>query len=143
MFYSFYEVKGSSLFTASGTLYYHVFNISFCTNKPAQCFKNVSIEQGPSSVNALVCQSTVFPPTVGAARESSASAASTMGSTSSYGIYVSDWVSKPLSTHATSIADHIVGISYAPSIVGVSVAQDIHDEMRHPRQFHFFFTTPE
>ncbi|ODM99963.1 hypothetical protein Ocin01_06725 [Orchesella cincta] len=134
----FHAVRGSSLFTASGTQYYHVFNISFCAESNAHCYKNVSLQPGMmnenSRVEALVCQSTIFPPAVGQAFDSTDNAG--------YEGYM-NYISKPISTHASSLGDHLVGISHSPSILGISVADEIHDHIKFPHQLHFFFSTPE
>ncbi|CAG7786969.1 unnamed protein product [Allacma fusca] len=133
----FHMVRGNSLFTASGTQYYHVFNISFCTDENAQCYKNVSLQHGYEDqnmkVDALVCQSTVFPPTVSASMESETYGAPGFGA----------FASKPLSTHASSLGDHLIGISHNPSINGISIEESINKQMSHPQQFHFFYSTPE
>ena len=97
-------VRGSSLFTASGTQYYHVYNVSFCANGNARCDKNVSLPHGYDTqqnptVEALVCQSTIFPATSSLNME--------MNSNDEYPVSSP----KPLSTHAGSLGDHLVGTS--------------------------------
>ncbi|OXA45682.1 hypothetical protein Fcan01_19695 [Folsomia candida] len=138
-----YTVRGSSLFTASGTQYFHVFNISLCSDSYATCEKNVSAQHGidPSSrVEALICQSTIFPPAL-----SSGSSMEPDSSSSGYSDGYSEMIMKPLSTHASSLGDHLMGISPAPSILGIPIADDIRNQIlntsRH--QLHFFYSTPE
>lgn len=102
----------------------------------ANCYKNVSLQHGVdnqnSRVEALVCQSTIFPPAVGMSVDSESGNRG-----------YSDILAKPLSTHASSLGDHLVGISHSPSILGLSVVGDIQTHLEHPHQFHFFYSTPE
>ena len=132
-------IRGNSLFTASGTQYYHVFNISFCMEQNAECYKNVSIQHGYENQNmkveSLICQSTVFPPTVASSLESDSYNSQGFGTT---------FTAKPLSTHASSLGDHLIGISHAPSINGEPIIQDEPGRgLSDPLQIHFFYSTPE
>lgn len=151
-------MRGTPLFTSSGTQYYHAYNISFCTDEKAQCYKNVSLPRGFESqlqnprIEALICQSTIFPPSVGMGME-----------TNSYG-NVGMTPLKPLSTHAGSLGDHLIGkstsvkcvwkspnfnlsiilgISHSPSLLGLSAAHAIQEHLEFPHQFHFFYSTTE
>ena len=88
-------VKGSNLFTGSGTKYYHGFNVSLCGgDKTVTCSQNVTSEEtyGKSSINQLsyvppvkgvICRSTFIP---------------------------SSSAQKPLSTQPTSLGDYITKI---------------------------------
>jgi ribosomal protein S27E len=129
------------LFTASGTQYFHVFNVSLCTDSYAKCYKNVSLQHGvdnqSTSVEALVCQSTIFPPAGGTVDTSESI------SDGSFNNGYSEMLAKPLSTHASSLGDHLIGISHTPSILGLSVTDDMQSNVAHPHQFHFFYSTPE
>lgn len=95
-------VKGASLFSASGTQYFHVYNISFCADGNARCDKNVSLPHGYDTqqqnpfVEAFICQSTIFPATSGLYLESNEN---------EYGASSP----KPISTHAGSLGDHLIG----------------------------------
>ncbi|XP_063436075.1 endosome/lysosome-associated apoptosis and autophagy regulator family member 2-like isoform X3 [Mytilus trossulus] len=93
-------VKGSNLFTGSGTKYYHGFNISLCGgDKMVTCTQNVSSPEKSTSeskfsesslVKGVVCRSTIIPSTD---------------------------ASKSLSTQPTSLGDYIDKIVTNKSLV--------------------------
>ncbi|KAK7486715.1 hypothetical protein BaRGS_00021999, partial [Batillaria attramentaria] len=61
-------VQGGRLFTSSGTMYYHGFNLTLCNAGDGEmpvCLNNVTTESQvlnmPSKVSAMVCRSTLIP----------------------------------------------------------------------------------
>lgn len=110
-------VKGSRLFTASGAVYYHLFNISICGWPAATCSNNVSYQlQGQASqVDSLVCRTTIVP---------------------------SQWAEGDLilSTQAVTLADELVGVTQQHMFMNMRVIDEFINESYS--DLHFYYATP-
>ncbi|KAH7948001.1 hypothetical protein HPB52_017604 [Rhipicephalus sanguineus] len=118
---SYLEVRGRKLFTASGTQYYHVFNISLCGNegKPvAVCGNNVTYhmqdEFSGDSVMSQVCRSTIVP-----------SQQADIGT--------------PLAIQSVSLGDELVGITTRPSYNDIDVLKEFLPGPGQKPDVHFFY----
>ncbi|KAG8189614.1 hypothetical protein JTE90_018969 [Oedothorax gibbosus] len=119
------EVKGNPLFTASGTQYFHVFNISLCGQggKPASvCRNNVTYHsldpQTEEVVNSFVCRATIVPSQSGDVRES-------------------------LVTQSVSLADTLIGITTKHKLGNIEVAEEFVKSAEGQSDIHFFYTSTE
>ncbi|GFY63450.1 UPF0577 protein KIAA1324-like [Trichonephila inaurata madagascariensis] len=122
---AYMEVKGSPLFTASGTQYFHVFNISLCgqNGKPTSvCRNNVTYHsldpQTEEMVNSFVCRATIVPSQNGDGRES-------------------------LVTQSVSIGDTLVGITTKHKLNDIEVVDEFVQSSEGQSDIHFFYTSPE
>lgn len=114
------EVRGSHLFTFSGTQYFHLFNISLCGRSLAVCRNNVTYHSiGPQledDVHALVCRSTIIP-------------SQTDGSDS------------VMAFQAVSLGDNLIGISPQPTLRNISVAAEFIQSAKGNSDVHFFYSS--
>ena len=119
------EVRGSPLFTASGTQYFHVFNISLCGQggKPiAECKNNVTYHsldpQTEEMVSSFVCRATIVPSQSGAG-------------------------SVPLVTQSVSLGDTLIGITTKHKLHNIQVAEEFTQGAEGQSDIHFFYTSSE
>lgn len=117
----FLEIRGRKLFTASGTQYYHAFNISLCSNqgKPAAvCANNVTYhmqdEYLSDSVHSQVCRSTIVP-----SQQSE--------------------MSTPLAIQSMSLGDELIGITTRPSYNDISVIKEFLPGPGQKEDIHFYY----
>lgn len=59
-------LKGGSLFTAGGTQYFHLFNISLCGVHEVSCINNITTSgsdtfEEADGINSMICRSTIIP----------------------------------------------------------------------------------
>ncbi|KAB7497174.1 hypothetical protein Anas_02860 [Armadillidium nasatum] len=113
-------VIGSTLFTSSGTKYFHMFNISLCGDAVVSCANNVSynLEGEITSVQARACRSTIVP----GLEESSRSRMSA------------------LATQSVSLGDHLLGVTKNDSMHGIRVIEEFIDSKKE--DLHFYYSTP-
>lgn len=118
---SFLELRGRKLFTASGTQYYHAFNISLCGNdgKPAaMCTNNVTYhmqdEYAGDHIKSQVCRSTIVP-----SQQSEMSA--------------------PLAIQSVSLGDELIGITTKSSYNNISVLNEFLPGPGQKPDIHFFY----
>ncbi|XP_042895596.1 endosome/lysosome-associated apoptosis and autophagy regulator family member 2 isoform X1 [Parasteatoda tepidariorum] len=121
----FTEVRGSPLFTASGTQYFHVFNISLCgsSGKPvAMCKNNVTYHsldpQTEEMVNSFICRATVVPSQSSESRD-------------------------PLVTQSVSLGDTLVGITTKHKLGNIEVVDEFVESAEGQSDIHFFYSSTE
>ncbi|CAG0879037.1 unnamed protein product [Darwinula stevensoni] len=126
------QVQGAKLFTASGSEYYNVFNISLCGTPLAECTNNVSwrktldifrdsVESSIPLANEIrvesyVCRSTLVPAGDGKGHP-------------------------PLAAMALSFGDTILGITRSPQLDEVKVHKEFINPKEYPKDIHFYYTT--
>ncbi|XP_076341367.1 endosome/lysosome-associated apoptosis and autophagy regulator family member 2-like isoform X1 [Tachypleus tridentatus] len=122
---TFNELRGSQLFTASGTQYFHVFNISLCgrDGKPmAVCRNNVSYDekveqfQTNNEIRSMVCRSTLVPSTGQVA-------------------------SLPIATQSVSLGDTLIGITTKSSYNNISIVKEFVEGQAHHNDINFYYTS--
>ncbi|XP_037070770.1 endosome/lysosome-associated apoptosis and autophagy regulator family member 2-like [Pollicipes pollicipes] len=115
-------IEGSTLFTASGTQYFHLFNMSLCGGARATCRNNVSYHEEQLAdeklVQSFLCRSTVVP------------ARGEDGSRQSY------------ATQSVSLADHLLGVTAEPTLGDMAVYPEFLPQATGALDLHFFFTSP-
>ncbi|XP_063598992.1 endosome/lysosome-associated apoptosis and autophagy regulator family member 2-like isoform X2 [Penaeus indicus] len=117
-------VMGSTLFTSSGTKFYHMFNISLCGNTSVVCTNNVTynMEGEVSTVASRVCRSTIVPGVEG------------MSGLFRVGA---------IATQSVSLGDHLVGVTTNPSYLNISVIKEfVQPNRTNRRDLHFYYSTP-
>ncbi|CAL4108298.1 unnamed protein product [Meganyctiphanes norvegica] len=112
-------VVGSTLFTSSGTKYFHMFNISLCGDTRVTCLNNVSYNLDGESTTVVghVCRSTIVPAVEGLPGRVGA-----------------------VATQSVSLGDHLLGVTTNSSLMGI----DVIEEFVKPdsKDIHFFYTSP-
>ncbi|XP_076357562.1 endosome/lysosome-associated apoptosis and autophagy regulator family member 2-like isoform X1 [Tachypleus tridentatus] len=120
----FNEIRGTPLFTASGTQYFHVFNISLCGHdgKPkAVCKNNVSYHetvgeiQKEEEIRSMICRSTFVPSSEGG--------------------------SSTLATQSVSLGDTLIGITTRPVYNNISIVEEFVEGQAHQKDIHFYYSS--
>uniref|UniRef100_T1J4E8 MRH domain-containing protein n=1 Tax=Strigamia maritima TaxID=126957 RepID=T1J4E8_STRMM len=125
----YHTVEGNPLFTANGTQYYHLFNITLCGKRISGstiCRNNVTthvkLEGTENRIESIVCRSTIVPPK------------------SNNDI--------PLSTQSVSVGDHLLGITTAKQLGRISIPKNIFDDKIDAEMgslnndLNFFYSSP-
>ncbi|XP_042213922.1 endosome/lysosome-associated apoptosis and autophagy regulator family member 2-like isoform X1 [Homarus americanus] len=115
---------GSTLFTSSGTKFFHMFNISLCGNTSVTCANNVSysIEGESTSVTSRVCRSTVVP--------------------KMEGLYGPGRI-EAVATQSVTLGDHLVGVSINTTLMDITVIEEFQlPNNSLKKDLHFFYKTP-
>lgn len=121
------SLTAGTLFTSSGTKFYHVFNISICGNTTVNCSNNISYsldgEPASNTVISRVCRFTLVPGVEGV---------------------IEGGHTGKLATQSVSLGDHLVGYSTNTTLMNISVI----DEFINPYpavspDLHFFYTAPQ
>ncbi|KAK3864258.1 hypothetical protein Pcinc_028364 [Petrolisthes cinctipes] len=119
------SMMGSTLFTSSGTKFFHMFNISLCGNTSVTCANNVSfnMEGEATTVMSRVCRSTIVPGVEGG----SESGGSRTGA---------------VATQSVTLGDHLVGVTTNTSLMDITVIEEFREPNASHNDLHFFYTTP-
>lgn len=119
------EVKGSTLFTAKGTQYYHIFNISLCGKNGeamAACKNNVTYHsldpQQEEKINSFVCRETVVPSQIGS-------------------------VGPPTVTQSVSLGDTLIGITTENKFGKLQVIDEFDKSANGQNVINFFYMSTE
>ncbi|XP_043246470.1 endosome/lysosome-associated apoptosis and autophagy regulator family member 2-like isoform X2 [Amphibalanus amphitrite] len=117
-----FPIEGSTLFTASGTQYFHLFNMSLCGGAQATCKNNVSYHDDGVDravvAESFLCRSTVVP------------AHGEDGSRQSY------------SVQSVSLADHLLGVTEELQLGDAEVYPEFRPKSTDSLDLHLFFTSP-
>ncbi|XP_050739422.1 endosome/lysosome-associated apoptosis and autophagy regulator family member 2-like isoform X2 [Eriocheir sinensis] len=119
------SLTAGTLFTSSGTKFYHVFNISLCGNTTVNCSNNISYsldgEPASNSVESRVCRFTLVPGVDGV---------------------VEGGQTGKLATQSVSLGDHIVGYTTNTTLRNISVIEEFaNSSPAASPDLHFFYTT--
>ncbi|KAK8754670.1 hypothetical protein OTU49_017530, partial [Cherax quadricarinatus] len=117
-------MMGSTLFTSSGTKFFHMFNISLCGNTSVTCANNVSynMEGEVPTVISRVCRSTIVPGMEGMTGSGRNGA---------------------VATQSVTLGDHLVGVTTNTTLMDITVIEEFqqpNNSLKH--DLHFFYTTP-
>ncbi|KAK7063026.1 hypothetical protein SK128_018005 [Halocaridina rubra] len=116
-------IMGSTLFTSSGTKFFHMFNISLCGNTTVTCSNNVTynMEGEVTTVMSRVCRSTIVPGMEG----------------------MSGWGRVgAVSTQAVSLGDHLIGVTTNTTLMNISVIPEFaQSNITGKKDLHFFYFT--
>ncbi|GAB6028023.1 hypothetical protein CHUAL_002249 [Chamberlinius hualienensis] len=120
----FHRVRGSRLFTSSGTEYFHEFNVSLCGfygQGNTICVNNLTskeYDKYSENVRATICRSTSIP------------------------MKTSDGSNSVITAQSISLGDHLIGITTDSTYSNIEVISEFqHPKNRH-NDVHFFYSSP-